>query len=108
MLWTTRLVATLLFLTAAFGTFLAATVHYALCRDGNHPSCPEGARRAWELDWGVVLAGLGVAAAAAMLYFAWRERYRLTAVLLAVALLLYAGCVVLLDVATHDGDFTLL
>ena len=103
-----RLAGTLLFVVAAFGTFLAAAVREGLCADGDHPSCPEHGGRAWELDWGVVLAGVGVATAAAMLYFAWRGRYRLMLLLLGLAGVLYAGCVVLLDVATHDGDFTLL
>lgn len=108
MLRLTRIGAVLLFLAAAVGTLVAAGSYHVLCLDGTHSSCPEDQGPGRELVWQLVLAVLGVAAATVMLFMTWRGRYRAAGLLLVVALLLYAGWALLLDVATHGGDLTLV
>lgn len=104
--WRIRLGAMLLFLAAAFGTVVASGAYVALCPNSDVGHCAEGRGPEWELVGQLVLAGLGVIATAAMLLFAWRGKYRVAPMLLGLALGLYAGSAVLLDIATH-GDLTL-
>lgn len=92
---------------AVLATAVAIAAYHALCLDGTHVSCPEGAGASWELKSQLGLAIIGLIAAAGMLFAVWRRAYRWAALLLLLSIMLYAGWAVFLDIATHD-DFTLL
>ncbi len=88
-----------LLLAAAFGTLVAVVTLYALCRDGTHVSCLRGP--SFELVAQLVVATLGLGAAALLLANAVRDRPRRATRWLVVGLALYVGWAFLNDAAVH-------